>query len=364
MQAPDRVRSGAPIVSGATNAATGFPRRGVHDRRVVHRARDVGPARKAAANLPPVPATDISRLARVLAEGEFAVTSELGPPKHSGIDDFAETARLLAPWVDAANITDNQTAQSRMAPLAAGRIALDNGVEPVMQITVRDRNRLALTSDLLGASALGIHNTLSMSGDPIHIGNHPDALAVNDIDTLALLRLQDGLRGGHFANEANEPLKGPAPQLLLGATANPMAPDPDVEISKLRAKMEAGADFFQTQLCYRPDRVADFLDRLRAADLPSWPRLLIGVGPFKHLRMAIHMRDKVWGVDVPDELVARMEGADDEGETGKQICVEIIRQLRELDGIAGCHVMAVAWERSVPEILVRAGIRTGTPPIA
>ncbi len=311
-----------------------------------------------------MPETDTSRLARVLAAGEFAVTSELGPPKHSGIDDFAETARLLAPWVDAANITDNQTAQSRMAPLAAGRIALDNGVEPVMQITVRDRNRLALTSDLLGASALGIHNTLSMSGDPIHIGNHPDALAVNDIDTLALLRLQDGLRRGHFANAANEPLQGPAPQLVLGATANPMAADTDVEISKLRAKMEAGADFFQTQLCYRPDRVADFLDRLRAADLPSWPRLLIGVGPFKHLRMAIHMRDKVWGVEVPDELVTRMERADDEGEAGKQICIEIIEQLRELDGIAGCHVMAVAWERSVPEILVRAGVRTGTPPIA
>lgn len=299
----------------------------------------------------------------MLAAQTFAVTSELGPPKHSGIDEFAETARILAPWVDAANITDNQTAQSRMSPLAAGRIALDNGVEPVMQITVRDRNRLALTSDLLGASALGIHNTLAMTGDPIHIGNHPDATAVNDIDTLSLLRLQDALRSGHFANADAEPLKGPAPELLLGATANPMASDPDVEISKIRAKMLAGADFFQTQLCYRPDRVAEFLDRLRAADLPAWPRLLIGVGPFKHLRMAIHMRDKVWGVEVPDALVARMESATDEGETGKQICIEIIQELRELDGLSGCHVMAVAWERVVPEVLVRAGVRSGTPPI-
>lgn len=308
--------------------------------------------------------TGNSRLARMLATQTFAVTSELGPPKHSGIDDFAETARILAPWVDAANITDNQTAQSRMSPLAAGRIALDNGVEPVMQITVRDRNRLALTSDLLGASALGIHNTLAMSGDPIHIGNHPDASAVNDIDTLALLRLQDALRSGHFANADAEPLKGPPPELLLGATANPMAADPDVEISKIRAKMLAGADFFQTQLCYRPDRVEEFLDRLRAADLPSWPRLLIGVGPFKHMRMAIHMRDKVWGVEVPDALVRRMESATDEGETGKQICIEIIQELRELDGLSGCHVMAVAWERVVPEVLVRAGLRSGTPPIA
>jgi 5,10-methylenetetrahydrofolate reductase len=310
-----------------------------------------------------VHATGTSQLARVLADGQFAVTSELGPPKHSGTDEFGETARLLAPWVDAVNVTDNQTAQSRMAPLAAGRIALDNGVEPVMQITVRDRNRLALTSDILGASALGIHNTLSMSGDPIHIGNHPDATAVNDIDTLALLRLQDALRSGHFANADLEPLRGTPPALFLGATANPMADDHDAEISKIRAKLEAGADFFQTQLCYQPTRVAEFLDRLRAADLPSWPRLLVGVGPFKHLKMAIHMRDKVWGVEVPDALIARMESAPDEGEAGKQICVEIIEELRELDGVAGCHVMAVAWERSVPEILVRSGVRTGTPPI-
>ncbi len=316
------------------------------------------PALGLAANLPPVDETGITRLARVLDRGEFAVTSELGPPKHAGIEDFSETARLLAPWVDAANVTDNQTAQSRMAPLAAGRIALDNGVEPVMQITVRDRNRLALTSDLLGASALGLHNTLAMSGDPIHIGNHPTAQAVNDIDTLALLRLQDALRSGHFANDDREPLRGTAPALFLGATANPTAPDLDAEISKIRAKMDAGADFFQTQLCYQPERVAAFLDRLRAAELPAWPRLLIGVGPFKHLRMALHMRDNVWGVDVPEALVSRMEAASDEGEIGKQICVEIIQQLRELDGVAGCHVMAVAWERSVPEILVRAGLRT------
>jgi methylenetetrahydrofolate reductase (NADPH) len=303
--------------------------------------------------------SDVTRLQRVLDRGEFAVTSELGPPKHSGIEEFAATARLLAPVVDAANVTDNQTAQSRMSPLAAGRIALENGVEPVMQMTVRDRNRLALTSDLLGASALGLHNTLAMSGDPIHIGNHPTASAVNDIDTLALLRLQSALRAGHFANDAREPIRGTAPSLFIGATANPMAPDPDVEISKIRAKMQAGADFFQTQLCYDPARVATFLDRLRAAELPSWPRLLIGVGPFKHLRMAVHMRDNVWGVDVPESLVARMESAHDEGEEGLQICVELIQELRALEGVSGCHVMAVAWERSVPEILVRSGLRPG-----
>jgi len=297
-----------------------------------------------------------TRLESALREGRFAITSEIGPPKSADPSIIADKARLLGPVTDAVNITDNQTAQSRMCPLACGRIALDNGAEPVMQMTVRDRNRMALTSDILGASALGIHNTLSMSGDPIHIGNHPDATVVNDLDTMALLRLQSSLRNGRFMNENDEELVGQPPHLVIGATAHPAADDPDVEISKIRAKMEAGADFFQTQLVYEPERVAAFMSRLEAADLPALPKLLIGVGPFKHLRMAEHMRDKVWGVTVPDHLIARMEQADDEGETGMDICVEVIRALQEIPGVAGIHVMAVAWESSVPEILARAGL--------
>ena len=297
-----------------------------------------------------------TRLESALHEGRFAITSEIGPPKSADPSVIAEKARLLGPVTDAVNITDNQTAQSRMCPLACGRIALDNGAEPVIQMTVRDRNRMALTSDILGASALGIHNTLSMSGDPIHIGNHPDAAVVNDLDTMALLRLQSSLRNGRFMNEGDEKLIGQPPHLVIGATAHPAADDPDVEISKIRAKMEAGADFFQTQLVYEPERVAAFMSRLEAADLPALPRLLIGVGPFKHLRMAEHMRDKVWGVTVPDHLIARMQHADDEGETGMDICVEVIEALQEIPGVAGIHVMAVAWESSVPEILARAGL--------
>jgi methylenetetrahydrofolate reductase (NADPH) len=297
-----------------------------------------------------------TRLERALQDGRFAVTGELGPPKHAGAEAVAEKARLLGAVCDGVNITDNQTAQARMCPLAAGRIALDNGAEPVLQITVRDRNRLAITSDLLGASALGIHNTLAMTGDPITAGNHPEAAAVNDLDTHGLIRLQQCLRSGRFMNEAREELAGEPPHLVIGATANPMAADPDAEISKIRARLELGVDFFQTQLCYRPDVLESFLDRLRASDLPRWPRLIVGVGPFKHLRMALHMRDRVWGVEVPDELIRRMERAADEGEEGRRICVEIIERLRAMDGVAGCHVMAVAWEESIPEILERAGL--------
>lgn len=320
-------------------------------------AADTGAGPGVLASLARMPAP--TQLERALADGRFAVTAELGPPKNADPMAVIEKALLLGPVCDAVNITDNQTAQSRMAPLAAGRIALEAGAEPVMQVTVRDRNRMAITSDLLGASALGIHNTLSMSGDPMHIGNHPDAAVVNDIDTMALLRLQGALRSGHFANAESEELKGEAPHLHIGATANPFAPDADIEIQKIRAKLEAGADFFQTQITYMPDALDAFLERLRAADLPSWPQLIIGVGPFKHLRMAIHMRDKVWGVEVPDELIRRMEQAGDEGEEGKRICVEVIERLRETEGVAGCHVMAVAWEESVPEILERAGIAQG-----
>ena len=301
-----------------------------------------------------------TRLEQALADGRFAVTSELGPPKHADAEAVREKARLLGPICDAVNITDNQTAQSRMSPLAAGRIALEAGAQPVMQLTVRDRNRLALTSDLLGASALGIHNTLAMSGDPIHIGNHPDATVVNDLDTMALLRLQATLRGGHFANEAAEAMPGEPPHLVIGATANPMADDSEIEIQKIAAKLEAGADFFQTQLTYEPDRLRDFISRLEASNLPRMPKLIIGVGPFKHLRMAMHIRDKVWGVTVPEGLITRMEGAggdaEREGEVGTDICVEVIQGLRDIAGVAGCHVMAIAWEDRVPEILRRAGL--------
>ena len=300
-------------------------------------------------------------LERALEEERFAVTAELGPPKSADAAHVHERARLLGPVCHAVNVTDNQTAQSRMAPLAAGRLALEAGAEPVVQLTVRDRNRLALTADLLGASALGLHNTLSMGGDPVHVGNHPEAAEVRDLDTLGLLRLQAALRDGRFANEAGEALAGSPPHLFIGATAHPLADDPEVEIQKIAAKMAAGADFFQTQLCYDPERLDAFLERLRASDLPAWPRLLVGVGPLKSLRMARHMHDNVWGVEIPPPVMGRMQGAPDEREEGLEVCAELLRRLRETPGVAGAHIMAIAWEEAVPELLERAGLAVGQP---
>ncbi len=303
-----------------------------------------------------------TRLEEALSSGRFAITAELGPPKHADGDDVIARAAPLAGVCDAINVTDNQTAQSRMAPLAAGRLVKEAGAEPVMQLTVRDRNRLALTSDLLGASALGVHNTLSMAGDPIHLGNHPDAAEVRDIDTIELLRLQAALRSGRFANEAGEELAGSPPHLVIGATAHPLADDPEIEIQKIGAKMEAGADFFQTQLVYELDGLDRFLDRLRASRLPRWPRLLVGVGPLKSHRMARHMHDNVWGVSIPDPVMTRMEGAADAQREGSDVAVEILQRLRETPGVAGAHVMAIAQEHIVPEVVERAGVTGAAAP--
>ncbi|MGI9539425.1 MAG: methylenetetrahydrofolate reductase [Miltoncostaeaceae bacterium] len=305
-----------------------------------------------------------TRLEQALGSGRFALTAELGPPKHADAGEVIGRAAPLAAVCHAINVTDNQTAQSRMAPLAAARLVIEAGGEPVMQLTVRDRNRLALTSDLLGASALGVHNTLSMGGDPIHLGNHPEAAEVRDIDTVQLLRLQAALRSGRFANEADEELAGASPHLVIGATAHPLADDPDVEIQKIRAKMDAGADFFQTQLVYDLDVLDGFLDRLRAAGLPRWPGLLVGVGPLKSHRMARHMHDKVWGVSIPDAVMERMESADDEQAEGSAVGVEILERLRETPGVAGAHVMAIAQEHIVPEVIERAGIAGAPAPLA
>lgn len=300
-----------------------------------------------------------SRLERVLRAGQFAVTAELGPPKSADAEVVTRKADTFAGFGDGFNITDNQTAIARMSPLAAGALALSRGVEPIMQFTCRDRNRLALQSDLLGASALGIRNILCMKGDPAKIGNHPDAKEVFDLDTLELVRLAKKMRDEKKFLCGDDMKVGP--QLFVGATENPFIQTLEERCKVLGMKVEAGADFIQTQMVFNVERFGKWMELVRAAGWSKRVGILAGVGVLKSAKQAAHMRDHVPGMDVPDEVLRRVETAEKNGEDsakeeGIKICVEAISALRRIEGVAGVHIMAVGWEEAVPDVVRRAGL--------
>ena len=307
-----------------------------------------------------------SNLEAVLAAGDFAVTTELGPPKNADAESIRAKARLLKGCVDAANITDNQTAVVRMSSVAAGVIALQEGLEPVVQVTCRDRNRLAMQSDVLGAYALGLRNILCLSGDHQTFGNHPQAKNVYDLDSTQLVQMIVGLRD-HRRFQCGEEIKGVNPRFFVGAVENPLADPVDWRPLRLGKKVKAGADFIQTQIVCNVPRFREFMTRVVDLGLASKTHILAGVGALKSPAMARYMRDYVPGMDVPEALIERMEGAgkgiDDKAERaaayrkeGMAICVETIAQMREIGGIAGIHLMTVEWEEVVPTILDRAGL--------
>ena len=304
-----------------------------------------------------------SNLERVLRAGHFAVTAELGPPKGADGDIIRRKATLLKGNCDAANITDNQTAIVRMSSIASGAIALQEGLEPVIQMTCRDRNRLAMQSDLLGAYALGCRNVLCLTGDHQSFGNHPTAKNVHDVDSIQLIQMVVGLRDGpHF--QCGEELEGDACGFFVGAAANPFADPFEFRPLRLAKKVKAGADFIQTQLIYNIPRFREYMARVRDMGLHEKVFILAGVGPLKSPGMARYMRDQVPGLDVPDELVERM-GAAARGiskeekkartqawrQEGIQICIELIQQIREIEGVAGVHIMAIEWEKAVKPIV-------------
>jgi methylenetetrahydrofolate reductase (NADPH) len=309
-----------------------------------------------------------SRLARVLAAGEFAVTGELGPPKGHDAEVVRNKARLLEGCVDAANVTDNQTAVVRMSSIAAGLILLDAGIEPVIQMTCRDRNRLAMQSDLLGAYALGIKNLLCLSGDHQSGGNHPGAKNVHDIDSMQFIRMVKEMRDeGIF--QCGEPIADGGPRLLIGAAANPFADPEDWRPYRLAKKALAGADFVQTQLVFDIERFRRYMQRAVDMGVAGQLKILAGVGPLKSAAMARYMRDNIPGMCVPEELVTRMEGVvsgigrDDKAartaawrQEGIRICIEQIQQIREIDGVAGVHIMGIEWEESIRPITEGAGL--------
>ncbi len=307
-----------------------------------------------------------SNLEKILRAGHFAATGELGPPKSANIEVIRKKAGLLRGVVDAVNITDNQTAVVRMSSIASGTLALQAGLEPVIQMTCRDRNRLAMQADLLGAYALGMRNLLCLSGDHQTMGNHPTAKNVHDIDSMQLLRMMADMRDkGVF--QCGEEIKDGAPRFFLGAAENPFGDPFDFRPYRLGKKIKAGADFIQTQLIYNVPRFREFMKRCGDLGLLDKVYLLAGVGPIKSPGVAKYMRDQVPGMDVPDEIVHRMEaagkGIEDKKakaeafrKTGIDICVEIIQQAREIPGVAGVHIMAVEWEEAVRPILEKTGM--------
>jgi len=285
-----------------------------------------------------------SRLEKIFKSGRFALTGELGPPKSADIDVIDKKCGYLAGNVDAVNITDNQTAIVRMSSIGAAALAIQRGLEPVMQMTCRDRNRIAIQSDILGAYALGIKNILCLTGDHQVFGNHPTSKNVYDIDSLQLVNMVS----------KKAPLA--PPKMFIGAAANPFADPFEFRHIRLAKKVSAGADFIQTQCIYDMDRFSEWMKRVRDMGLTEKVYIMAGVTPLKSLGMAKYMKSSVAGVTVPDQLIKRLEGAEDAKEEGIKICIEQIQQLKQMEGIAGVHLMAIEWERMVPEIVERAGL--------
>lgn len=295
-----------------------------------------------------------SNLEAVLESGQFAVTAELGPPKGTNRQVIEKKAEALKGYCDAFNVTDNQTAIVRMSSLACCILVKQMGLDPVLQITCRDRNRLAIQSDVLGAIAFGIKNILCISGDHQKFGNHPTAKNVFDIDSIQLIQTLKKMREEKkFLSD--DTFSGEAP-IFIGAAANPFADPFEFRVVRLAKKVKAGADFIQTQGVFNVPKFKKFMEMVCDQGLDKQVHILAGLIPMKSAGMARYMRDSVAGLEVPDELVTRMKEAKDAKEEGLKIALETIEQLREIPGVHGIHIMAVGWEEIVPAIVEKAGL--------
>jgi methylenetetrahydrofolate reductase (NADPH) len=300
--------------------------------------------------------TETSNLKAVLERGEFAVTSECGPPKGADPEAVIRKAGLLKEKVDSVNVTDNQTAIVRMSSMASCALLKSQGLDPVLQMVVRDRNRIALQSDILGASALGIRNILCLSGDHQAFGNQPQAVGVFDLDSIQFIQVVKNMRDGGVTLGGESLTR--APELFIGAAANPFADPLSFRVVRLAKKVTAGADFIQTQCIYNLERFEKWMEMVRDRGLHERVHILGGVTPLKSPGMAKYMKNMVAGMDVPDDLIKRMEGVPKEKqrEEGIRICVETIERLKEMEGVHGIHIMAIEWEDAVGEIVERAGL--------
>lgn len=297
-----------------------------------------------------------SNLEKVLTAGHFAFTGECGPPKGANVEHLKEKFEHLRGKVDAVNVTDNQTAVVRMSSAAASAIMAADGIEPNFQMVCRDRNRLAMMADILGVYSLGVRNMLCLSGDHQQFGNHPQSKNVYDIDSMQLIAMVKKMRDeGKFLNE--EDIDEP-PRMFIGAAANPFADPYEFRIYRLANKIDAGADFIQTQCIYNMPRFRDFMKKAVDMGLTEKAYILAGVTPMKSARMAQYMAKMVPGMDVPEELIKRLQdaGKGKQAEEGIKFAIEQIEEFKDMEGVAGVHLMAIEWEHKVPEIAERAGV--------
>ncbi len=297
-----------------------------------------------------------SNLEKVLRAGHFVLTGECGPPKGANVAHLKEKIVHLKGVVDSVNITDNQTAVVRMSSWAASAILIQEGLEPNFQMVCRDRNRLAIQSDILGVYAMGVRNMLCLSGDHQTFGNHPQAKNVYDIDSMQLISLVKKMREeGKFINDEAIDV---APKLFIGAASNPFADPFEFRVHRLAMKIQAGADFIQTQCIYNMEKFRNFMKMAVDMGLHEKAYILAGVTPMKSVGMAQYMAKSVPGMDVPESLIKRLRGAGKGkvAEEGIGFAIEQIQEFKEMKGIAGVHLMAIEWEHKVPEIAERAGL--------
>ncbi len=299
----------------------------------------------------------ISNLHAKLNRGEFAVTGECGPPRGANKAVIDKKIKLLNGNVDAVNVTDNQTAIVRMSSIAASAHLVGAGLEPVMQMVVRDRNRIAIQSDIMGAYSLGIRNILCLSGDHQKFGSQPDAMNVFDIDSVNLIRTVRDMR------DSGKDMSGfeldLAPEMFLGAAANPFADPFEYRVIRLAKKIDAGVDFIQTQCIYNMDKFKEWIRRADNEGLTDKVYILGGVTPLRSAGMARYMANKVAGMDIPEDVIKRMDSVDKkkQADEGIKICLETIEELKEQTGVHGVHIMAIEWEEVVAEIVEKAGLK-------
>jgi len=296
-----------------------------------------------------------SNLEKILEKGLFAVTGELGPPKGNDISVVEKKAEFLRGYVDAVNITDNQTAIVRMSSIAASSLLIQRDLEPVMQMVTRDRNRIAIQSDIFGATALGIRNMLCLTGDHQSFGNQIDSKNVHDLDSIQLIDCVRTMRDEGTILGGEEEVEGQL-RIFIGAAANPFGDPFEFRVIRLAKKIHAGVDFIQTQCIYDMNRFKEWMQMVRDQGLHEKVHIMAGVTPLKSAGMARYMNKNVSGITIPGELIDRMAKAPKPAEEGIKICVEQIEELKEMEGIHGVHIMAIEWEHKMGQITEEAGL--------